>query len=190
MTESYREVELRFEVAEEVWNELRNDLFATEAPRVSEQDDLYFDLTGCSFIAHTPVEQWVRLREEHGRFEVNRKQFHYPPGSDHASHADEFSFTVPDRDQAVKILSTLGFTELVRVQKTRYRYISLPGVEVAFDLVKDLGWFVEIEALGQSDSLDRVTATVESIAARLDLQVSEQDRRGYPYMLLHRSGRL
>lgn len=188
--QKHREIELRFEVPQEVWQRMQTDLFEASTPIRRLQVDEYFDFADASFLRYDPVRQWVRLRQDGDHFELNRKVFHYPVDSDVATHADEFSLQYPDRTTARQVLSTLGFVDLATVTKQRLLYREIPGVEVAFDAVDGVGWFIEIEALDQTDSWKAIVGQLESTAEKLGLEIRSQDRRGYPYLLLFRSGLL
>lgn len=184
----HREIELRFEVDERIWRDVQTELFAHEEPTRHSQEDWYFDRPGLSFVAELPVREWVRLRAEDDRVELNRKVFEYPDGSDIATHAIEYHHDFDSLDSANEVLEVLGYRPLVTVTKERMTYRSINGVEVSFDLVRHLGYFIEIEAISQDDSIGRVMSVLEAAASRVGVPMQEQDRRGYPFMLLQRSG--
>ena len=147
------------------------------------QCDVYYDAPDRSFLANPKSSEWLRLRFESDTVTLSYKLWH-PVAAEVKSHCDEFE-TIVSNDQAMeRILTALGYRELVVVSKTRQEW-RLGDTLIAIDLVRDLGHFIELEYVGDATTVDeahrQLTATVEL----LDLDLGPRST-GYPHQLLAR----
>ena len=62
----------------------------------------------------------------------------------------------------------------------------LEDVEIALDTVEGLGTFIELEAKSESEDIENIHAHLQKVLQMLEAETLPQDRRGYPYQLLHR----
>lgn len=104
------------------------------------------------------------------------------------THCDEFETEVTNRGRLEKILASLNFQTLITVHKERTTYRYQDEFEIALDTVKDLGNFIEIEALKDFGGITATRKAVEEFAKNLGLNLANQDLRGYPYLLMKKFG--
>ena len=83
-----------------------------------------------------------------------------------------------------KIFNVLGVEQIAIVDKTRITYFYLNKYEVALDYVKELGYFIEIEIKKYDKSVLEEYDELINISKRLDLNLSNIDKRGYPYHII------
>ena len=60
--------------------------------------------------------------------------------------------------------------------------------EIALDKVKDLGLFIEIEAIKDFGSVEKTRRELFEFAKSLGINVKNVDKRGYPYLLMRKRG--
>lgn len=87
--------------------------------------------------------------------------------------------TVRLADDPTALLAGLGFAPTVRLRKTRQRF-RLAALEVTLDHVDGLGWFAEVEAMGD----DPRSAEAAVRAALRELGLDARPREDRPYVEL------
>ncbi|MBB4913561.1 class IV adenylate cyclase [Streptosporangium saharense] len=151
----------------------------------TRQIDSYFNAPHRDFLEPQVISEWLRIRESDRGASVNFKLWH-PVDAVTKTHADEYETGVEDPEAVRLILTALGFTPLVTVDKTREEW-TVPGtVAVAFDTLADAGTFVEFEFKGEADGIDDAIEQLDGFIAGLDVPLGERVARGYPHMLLDR----
>ncbi len=150
----------------------------------SHQIDEYFLPPHRDFIGIRPVNEWLRLRDSDGKYSINYKNWHRD--KDGRSHyCDEYETKLEDLTQLRKILDTLNFKPLVKVDKIR-KIWTYKDYEIAIDSVKGLGDFVEIEYIGKEEKVDSKKITEEMVGFLKDVGCGKIKRNyvGYPFQLL------
>lgn len=153
------------------------------------QTDYYYTPSHRSFVSVDPVIEWLRIREGEGGCSVNYKKWiHNEDGE--SNHCEELETVVEDVEVMKKMFEVLNFKHLVTVNKKRTAW-KYKDYEISFDEVKDLGDFVEIEYIG-SEKVDPKMATSGMLSFLSDLECGRVDRdfRGYPYLLMEKTGLL
>jgi adenylate cyclase class 2 len=148
-----------------------------------DQKDQYF-AHPCRDFAQT--DEALRIRTEGGRSFVTYKG----PKVDTTTktrHELELPLDPMDVDgrQFSEMLRALGFTPVAVVEKTRRRFhIHFAGryVEGSYDIVGDLGAFLELELIADESNLDEAKRVVVELANQLDLGPCTS--RSYLEMLL------
>lgn len=158
----------------------QNAEFQSEEKQVDE----YFSPLKNSFTEADPIKEWLRLREEGGKYSLNYKNWHYDDNGK-SYHCDEFETEIKNPEQGRKILKALGFVPLVKVDKTRKNYL-YNKYQISLDSVKDLGDFVEIEYAGSEKGLDpkKITADMVEFLKKLGCEKIARYYAGYPFQLL------
>ena len=145
------------------------------------QIDEYFVPAHRNFLAIYPVKEWLRLREENGKYKITYKGFYYGKDGKPTS-CDEFETLLGDIDQARKIFKALNMRSIAKVDKVRRIWL-YKDYEIALDRVSKLGDFVEIELKGASKNPRRTTDGMIKFLKGLGvgrIRVYE----GYPFHLL------
>lgn len=150
----------------------------------SHQIDEYFSPSHCNFIGVRPINEWLRLRNSDGKYSINYKNWHRDKDGK-SYHCDEYETKIEDLTQLKKILEALNFKSLVNVDKIR-RVWKYKDYEIAVDLVKGLGDFVEIEYIGKEEKVDPKKITEEMVNFLKSVGCGQIKRNyvGYPFQLL------
>jgi len=162
------------------------DFLEKNAKFISEehQIDEYFSPAHRDFIGVRPVKEWFRLRNSEGNYSINYKNWHFDANGK-SNHCDEYETKIGNLEQIRKILNILNFKPLVKADKLRkiWRY---KNYEIAIDSVKDLGDFVEIEYVGENESVNPEIITQEMVDFLKELNCGKIKRNyvGYPFQLL------
>ena len=135
------------------------------------------------FLSETYPFEWLRIRETDKGAVLNYKHF-YPENVNVTDYCDEFQTKIEDAKAMKKILASLDFKEIVVVEKTRHKWL-YKDVKIAVDEVKELGWFIELEAENPVDPKE-TKEYLRKVLEELEAEVGEEDLRGYPFMVLNK----
>ena len=152
------------------------------------QKDTYYTPKHKNYVQQRPISDWLRIRETDKGDDVAFKHWHNQDDAKAVS-CDEFETKVEDIDQLKKIFEQLEIGELIVVEKKRTIY-QYQDIEIVLDIITDLGWFIELEAKGEYQSIDQAKERLYSVLKELDIKVGEQDFKGYPHRLLEKKGLL
>ena len=183
-----QEVEIKIPVDKAEFDRLTERLSGScGASHVSNQLDDYFNAPHRDFLAVAYPFEWLSIRKRGPKVILNYKHF-FPENVEVFSHCEEFETDVGNRDGLERLFVSLGFRKIVSIEKKREAFVFQHEFEIALDDVKDLGFFVEIEALKDFGGVDETRLRVHRFAESLGLNVSKADKRGYPYLLLKKKG--
>jgi len=183
-----REIELRFQLTEEQFNQLKDKVHKTaKFIRLSGQRDVYFTPAHKNFVKPKYPYEWLSIRERDELAVLNYKHF-YPEEADIKTHCDEYNVEISDSVRFNKIFKSLDFKILVVVEKRRWIYEADGKYEISFDNIKDLGFFVEIEALVDFGGVEKTRKGLFDFTQGLGIDISRLEKRGYPYMLMKKKG--
>jgi adenylate cyclase, class 2 len=190
MAHDNQEIEIKIPVSEETFLMVREKLLAIARPGPkTNQVDRYFTPGHRSFVEPRYPFEWLSVRRRGGKAILTYKHW-YPENQELNTHCDEFETELSDPEQMERILKVLDFRELVTVDKTRETFYFEGKFEVCLDQVRDLGFFVEIEATADLGSVEETRARLLEFAARIGLPEPVMDKRGYPYELMKKKGLL
>jgi adenylate cyclase class 2 len=158
----------------------KNGTFKSE----KHQRDEYFTPAHRNFIKEKPVKEWLRLREEKGKYSLNYKNWQYTE-EDKAYYCDEYEVKIENSDTLKNIFKALNFESLIVVNKER-KIFMFDKYEIALDCVEDLGDYVEVEYKGEEDMVDakKIAEEMKDFIERVGCHIIEQDFIGYPHLLL------
>lgn len=130
---------------------LNNAEFVSE----KEQEDIYFDPPHKTFIYDADfgknADEYFRIRRTQDNELITYKHWHRDEKGS-SLYADEFELGIEDSQKMLKILESLGFNKTAEINKkrTNYRY---ENFLFSCDDVKNIGFFIEIEYLGDSENI-------------------------------------
>ena len=148
------------------------------------QKDNYFTPLHRDFLSVQYPYEWLRVRESDKGTSITYKHF-YPENAEKTDYCDEFETDVTNAESIKKIFKSLDFKQAVIVEKTRTTW-KYKDVEIAIDNVKDLGYYIEIEALKHFENPKDGKQYLYTILDELNADVGEEDLRGYPFRLLEK----
>jgi len=158
---------------------------AVQIANAEFQEDTYYVPAHRNFLEQAIISEWLRIRRTADGAMTTYKRW-LPVGAEIQTHCDEYEAVIAPVEAVERILEALDMRSIVCVRKKRSSW-RLAHCEVAIDEVDQLGTFIELEFKGEYESVDHALASLQTVLQSLGAEVSLQDRRGYPYLLLERS---
>jgi adenylate cyclase class 2 len=180
------EIEIKIAIDNETFNTCKSYL-SKHAKFISsiKEVDQYFNSSKKSFLAPSYPYEWLRLRKKNSHVILNYKHW-YPVNSPISTHCAELEAEVSDYDSLMRIFKAVGIRSLITVEKAREKYLYNNDFEISLDHVQELGYFIEIEFVGNKSSISDAQMEITKLAMKLNLDLSKKDNRGYPYLLLEK----
>lgn len=177
------ETEIKIKLTEEEFKELEL-IMNNQATFIKESHhiDTYYQPIFRKFVNDGVIKEWLRIGERGNKNILNYKNWY-------DNYCDEYEVEIDDVINLNKIFDKIGLEKIAVVDKVRKTYFYLDKYEVALDNVKDLGYFVEIEVKKYDDEADTEYDKLLRVAKILNLNLDNQDRRGYPYYFLDKEKR-
>lgn len=152
------------------------------AKRINEvhQLDTYYQPTHRKFLNNDDVTEWLRIG-----IRGNKKILNYKHWYDHM-YCDEYEVEIDNEENLDKIFKVLGLEQIIVVDKNRITYLYLDKYEIALDYVEKLGYYVEIEVKKYTSSPIQEYDELLKIAKKLNLNLNNIDKYGYPYHLIYK----
>lgn len=124
-----------------------------------------------------------RLRKKDGKSYITYKTDYYDKQK--WLYSDEHESEVTDLEALKKIFDKLGLQKLVTVENTKHTYIT-PDYEIVIEEVKDLGLFLEVEALHDQPMIPvaQIKQKIYDFIEALGLSISPELNSGKPELLL------
>ncbi len=187
MAANNTEIEIKLPLSAEAFLALKEKLNSkAKFVKESHQIDDYYTPVHRNFVGGKLPFEWLSIRKRGGKTILNYKHF-YPENEWITTHCDEYETEVQSAEQVEKILSALNFSKVCIVEKTRQVFVS-SDFEIALDEVKDLGYFVEIEAMKDFGSVEETRKLLFDFAHSLGIDTSSPDARGYAYLMCIKNG--
>lgn len=98
------------------------------------------------------LKECFRLRSKDGKNYITHKIDNFDKNGQW-TYSDEHETEISDFDSALKIISHLGLKPLVKIDNTKYTYVT-EKYEIVLEDVKGLGVFLEVELLSIKDTDD------------------------------------
>lgn len=182
------EIEIKFPLSEDTFARVKEKLQnIAKSVKSIKQVDKYFTPLHRNFVKPKFPFEWLSIRRRGNKVILNYKHF-YPENAEETTHCDEFETEVEKPEQLEKIFSSLDLEKLVTVEKEREKYIYNNEFEIALDKVKELGNFIEIEAIKNFGDIEATRKRLFEFAKKLEIDISKIDKRGYPFLLMKKKG--
>lgn len=147
------------------------------------QMDEYYSPTHRNFLDENPVKEWLRIRDEDGKYSMTYKNFHYDANGK-GEFCDEYETKIGDLKKFRKILSALNFKMIVRVDKLRSSWI-YGNYEISIDSIWGLGDFVEVEYKGLDGQDPRkIKSEMIDFLKGTGCGQIKTNQQGYPFLIL------
>ncbi len=184
------EVEIKLPLDEKAFARVREQLQKTArfVGSTGQVDD-YFTPAHRNFVAPRFPFEWLSLRRRGGKAILNYKHWH-PEGAEVTTHCDEFETEIMNPEKLEKMFLSLDMRKLATIDKQRETYDLDGEFEIALDTVKELGRFIEIEAMRDMGGIAATRERLLTLARDLGLDPAGEDRRGYPFLLMRKKGLL
>ena len=142
------EIEAKFELLNikelfKILEELEKENNAKLVEKDEMQKDTYFTPNDRNFLDKRPVAEWLRTREEKGKYSITYKNWAKEDGENAKFKCREVETSVDDIDAIREIFDVLKVKELVVVEKTRTSYL-YKDIIISIDIVEKLRNFCRI----------------------------------------------
>ena len=107
------------------------------------QKDTYFTPNDRNFLDKRPVAEWLRTREEKGKYSITYKNWAKEDGENAKFKCREVETNVDDIEAIREILAVLKVRELVAVEKIRTSYL-YKDIIISIDIVEKLRKFCRV----------------------------------------------
>lgn len=168
-TENTNEIEIKLKVNEEEYSRILNIIKNNSVnKRNVNQIDTYYTLTNKKL-----NQEWLRIRNENGKY-----IFNYKKKIDN-SHYEKYDVLIDNFNNLNIILNALGSKQIGTINKNRTIYIYKDKYEFSFDIVKDIGIFIEIELINKSNDFEKDFFDLLNILEDLKIDLNIVDRKKY-----------
>lgn len=178
-----QEIEIKLEITKDIYQNLLDRFHKDKLPHSEkEQKDVYFSPQASPFFGGDIDNEYLRIRMLKDKNILSYKKIFFG-SSDEDIHLEEHETEIMDLDQTIHILKALRIDEVLTLHKIRNTFIYQDIFEIAVDNITDLGYFVEIEILDSSLSIQEANTKLLSVVAELGLDISKRNLDGYAYLL-------
>lgn len=129
------------------------------------------------------IFQCFRIRSKNGQYSLAYKIDKY--NGDEWLYSDEFETVVGSFDSCQEIITNLGLKELIKVDNTKFTYLT-DKYEIVLEEVVGLGAFLEVEAKEDdvSVSFELIKDNIRNFVESLGLNIGDEQNSGKPELLL------
>jgi predicted adenylyl cyclase CyaB len=174
------EIEIKLSITKKQFLDIKKRLVDEDANcSVEEQKDIYFSPKSINFFKKG--DECLRIRIENSKNSLNYKRIFFGE-NELDTHIKEYATGIEDTFQMIQILKYLNIQEILTVHKVRYKYLYGNQFEISLDEVTDLGCFVEIEVIENTNVQQSNRALIE-IVNRLGLDINQKNTVGYSNMM-------
>ena len=180
------EVEIKIKTEKFIFDRIKKKLpeFGKIIKSIKQIDEYYVPYHRDFFAKKPCPDEWLRIRinPDGSVFEYD-KSFDAEDGQQ--DYADEYETEVSNPDELRKILEFLDFKKVVTVNKQR-EYWDCENFEISLDIVKNLGYFIEVEAKGNFENTKKAREMCANFLIKLGIKdyQKKQIKTGYPVLLL------
>lgn len=147
-----------------------------------KQTDKYFTPLNDNYFTKNPTTEYLRIRREAGKNHLNYSFCHFSHDGS-LSTTDEYEVVIEDPKIAEELLNKIGMRLRVTVSKIR-KYFTIEGFEVTLDYIKELGYFLEIEAKSDFGGIKATKKACFDLLEKLGIEYEKCPNMGYPDMIL------
>lgn len=188
MSHNDTEIEIKIKLDLESFSKIREKVENTaKFVKKIQQIDEYFTPAHRNFVELKFPFEWLSIRKRGDKAILNYKHW-LPENAEVHTHCDEFETEIKNPEGLKKIFSAINMKPLVAVDKEREVFTYEDEFEIALDVVKDLGYFIEIETMKSFGSVEKARGKLFEFAKILGVDTSNPDLRGYPFALMEKKG--
>lgn len=168
-TENTNEIEIKLKVAKDEYSRILNIIKKHSIDKGNvNQIDTYYTLIDKEF-----NQEWLRVRNENGKY-----IFNYKKKIDN-SHYEKYDVLVDNVNNLNIILNALGVKSIGTINKNRMIYIYKDKYEFSFDIIEDIGMFIEIELINKSDDFEKDFCDLLKVLEDLKIDLNIVERKKY-----------
>ena len=178
------EIERKYKINEEIFDKIKKYFDDKRiVGKVEKQNDIYFSPEHFPFFGGDIDNEALRIRILDDKNVLSYKKFYYAT-EEAPAHCDEHEMEIDDIDKMKMILSDLRINEAFTLKKERLIY-NYEGIEVALDIVDNLGYFAELEIKNQDD-IDGSSKVMNKLIKSFSITEDMRNYDGYSYLLFNK----
>lgn len=182
-----KEIEIKIRLDNDTLSTIRESLVKVATFKgATSQVDTYFVPKNENFLLEQFPFKWLSIRQRNGKSILNFKHF-FPEGAEKHVYSDEFETELSNPIAMKSILNELGINEVIEVNKRRETFLVDDRYEIVLDTVKDLGSFLEIEAMKDMGTPEVTKQEMLDFLKSVGINKFEIDYRGYPFQLMKKT---
>ena len=167
--ENTNEIEIKLKVLEDEYFRILNIIKKNSInKRNVNQSDTYYTL-----IDKKMSQEWLRIRNEDGKY-----IFNYKKKIDN-SYYEKYDVLIDNVNNLNIILNALGVKSIGTINKNRSIYIYKDKYEFSFDIVEDIGMFIEIELINKSNDFEKDFGDLLKVLESLKIDLNLIERKKY-----------
>ena len=142
-----------------------------------DQRAIYYEPSNKRFTDCEPIREWLRIRTEGNKKVLGYKYCH-------DKYCDEYEVSIDNDTALMKIFEAIGLKEIAVVSKKRIQYMYEDKYEFSFDIVDNLGYFVEIEVKNIELSIEEEYEKLINLVNKLNIDTSKITTKRYPHYFI------
>ncbi len=184
------ELEIRVPISELEYHQIKefcnqNSDFLKE----SHHSDIYYSSKHKNFLANGEITEALSIRNRDNKVILSYKHYN-PATAEKPAYNDEYETIVDDINMLQNIFDALDIEKIITIDKKRETYIYQNQFEIALDKIKDLGNFVEIEAIDIKGDMNELNNKLFLLADQIGIDTSQRLNNGYMWLLLKKFGKI
>lgn len=168
-TDNINEVEVKLKVNDEEYNRILNIIKKDSIDKKKiNQIDTYYTKKN-----NRTNQEWLRIRNENGKYIFNYKK------KVNNSYYEKYDVLIDNINNMDIILNSLEINNIGIINKQRNIYIYKDKYEISFDIVNNIGKFIEIEVINKSDNIEKDLSNLFNLLEELEIDLNSVDRKKY-----------
>lgn len=173
------EIEMKLKVTEEEFKAyLEHVKIIGTSRKEKEQHDIYFSPESPNFFGKEENDECLRIRIQKDKKILSYKKIMFGSTTENI-HLIEHESTFEDLDEMLKILEAIHIHEVIRLNKKRISYLYKNAIEISFDIVEELGYFIELEVIDKQMNIKDANHLLMNSIKELGLHIENRDLTGY-----------
>lgn len=132
---------------------------------------------------------WISIRKRENKNTLAIKKYNTETVVNR-EYCDEYEIELNKPDVLELAFEELGVLKIAQVKKRREKYIFNNILEISFDEVSDLGFFIEIEALEKINSLKKTRDEILKFIKFVEIKDYTIVTKGYPLLVIEKTKKI
>lgn len=178
------EIEKKYQITKEIYDaivlyfEEKNQTYQLE-----KQNDIYFSPIHFPFLGGEIDNECLRIRVLEDKNILSYKKY-IPATSKEPSHCIEHELEIKDIEKMKFILEDLRISEVFTLKKDRKSFLYQNEIEIALDVVDQLGYFIELEIV-DFRNVGHALEEMKQFISKFGITEEMRNCEGYSYLLFN-----
>jgi predicted adenylyl cyclase CyaB len=129
-----------------------------------------------------------RIRSINNNYVVNFKRWIKKDWTNEIVVKEEFEFDISNKENFLLLMKELGFNKwIIKIKESEvYTYKKDKRISIELNMVKHLGYFIEIEYLCKKNEISKAKGKINEVLKELGIKPNEIDNTGYTKLLFNK----